>query len=722
MALVLALGEAARAENASSSGSGVTLPDIDVTATPLPSDQTLDGSAASGYRTKNASVGPLGETPLKDTPYSVHDTPGQLIENRNAHTQGDALMTNPTVSVSVAPNAPSASLSRIFIRGFNASDQSELRDGLVDRSFTFPPVENVERIEVLGGLSSFLYGFSNLGGTVNYISKKPTPDFHADLTTGLYGGAIGFAHADLGGSFDPEKRVRFRLDIYGEDGPTFIDGGRQQRDTITAVVSFAVSPGTVISADFMHQDYDLQGQQITFTPYVNSKGKTIVPAAFNPARQYGQGWTYTRSEKDLVGASITSQLTDVFTLRGAYRYGGMWREYAQITGALTATPGAYNERYITTPRQTEMTNSGYALVDAKFSTFDFAHKVTFGYSGTEFNYQRGLDNGGVGPTTGYVLGVSTINNPQTFPIPSSIKIGGNVTTQMQRMDNYVLADQIVFNSFWSAIAGASYSQNFVGTWGKTGNYTLGASNSDNAAWTPSASLLFKPFEGVTTYLTYMQGLAPGVTSPVTSAGYTIVNANTVLPASVSNQWEAGVKTTLGQVDLSAALFRIDKVNAVAEPINNTYAFYGYDGREVHQGLEVIGSGRVTDQLTFVGGFTAMSARVTNAPQYNGLTPVNVPQFQGRAYFEYQPWTPDLTFILGGNYDGRRPVDAANTGWIDGSFRLDAGARYETMAAGHKLAVSLNVYNIANEYYWLNANGSLFLGAPRTIALAAKYSW
>ena len=139
--------------------------------------------------------------------------------------------------------------------------------------------------------------------------------------------------------------MRFRLDIYGEDGPTFIDGGRQKRDTITGVVSFAASPGTVISADIMHQDYDLEGQQITFTPYVNKQGQTIVPAAFNPGKQYGQSWTYTRSEKDLVGVSITSQLTDVFTLRGAYRYGGMWRDYAQITGAFNATPGAYSERY-----------------------------------------------------------------------------------------------------------------------------------------------------------------------------------------------------------------------------------------------------------------------------------------------------------------------------------------------------------------------------------------
>ncbi len=127
--------------------------------------------------------------PLQDTPYSINVTSGDLIENRAAHTEGDALMTNPSVSVSVAPNAANASLSRVYIRGFNASDQNELRDGFDDRSFTIPPIENVQRIEVLNGLSGFLYGFTNPGGTINYVTKQPTPDEHTELKTGVMAGA-----------------------------------------------------------------------------------------------------------------------------------------------------------------------------------------------------------------------------------------------------------------------------------------------------------------------------------------------------------------------------------------------------------------------------------------------------------------------------------------------------------------------------------------------------
>ena len=69
-----------------------------------------EGTAESGYRNSTGVAGPLGRIPLQDTPYSLNVTSGELIENRAAHTEGDALMTNPSVSVSVAPNAPSASL------------------------------------------------------------------------------------------------------------------------------------------------------------------------------------------------------------------------------------------------------------------------------------------------------------------------------------------------------------------------------------------------------------------------------------------------------------------------------------------------------------------------------------------------------------------------------------------------------------------------------------
>ena len=77
-----------------------------------------------------------------------------------------------------------SSLSRVMIRGFTAADQDEMRDGMTDRGFTFPPIENVQRIEVLNGLSGFLYGFSEVGGTINYVTKDPILNPMAEISTG----------------------------------------------------------------------------------------------------------------------------------------------------------------------------------------------------------------------------------------------------------------------------------------------------------------------------------------------------------------------------------------------------------------------------------------------------------------------------------------------------------------------------------------------------------
>ncbi len=117
----------------------------------------------------------------------------------------------------------------------------------------------------------------------------------------------------------PENASRFRLDIYGEDGPTFIDGGRQKRDTITGVVSFAASPGTVISADFMHQDYNLDGQQIIFTPYVNKQGQTWCPRRLIRASRCGKAGPI-RDRKRIWSAFAHSQLDRYFHLARAYRH------------------------------------------------------------------------------------------------------------------------------------------------------------------------------------------------------------------------------------------------------------------------------------------------------------------------------------------------------------------------------------------------------------------
>lgn len=95
IALILALTSTARAESPPPAAADEAVAEVVVSDR---QDQP-EGSAESGYRNSTGNVGPLGRQALKDTPYSLNVTSGQLIENTNAHSLGEALKTNPTATV-----------------------------------------------------------------------------------------------------------------------------------------------------------------------------------------------------------------------------------------------------------------------------------------------------------------------------------------------------------------------------------------------------------------------------------------------------------------------------------------------------------------------------------------------------------------------------------------------------------------------------------------------
>jgi len=672
-----------------------------------------EGSAESGYRSSTATAGPLGTVPLRDTPYSINVTPGELIENRQAHTVSDALRTNPTVATLMESNGYS-SLSRVMIRGFTAADQSELRDGLVDRSFTYPPLENVERIEVMNGLSGFLYGFSAMGGTINYVTKQPATEPLAKLSGGWYGGGINYIHADLGGAAPyTQERLTGRFNIYHEDGSTYIDGGSQKRTLVSSALNLRLFPGTVLKADMYYQNYDVHGLQTYFNASNGNWTGIRVPSAsqFNPGKQYGQSWTFNRSEKALLGVGLESKLNDVFTLRAAYRYGTMWRRYIYVGATLLDNAGNYSEKLTATPRQEEITHSAYVLVDAHFDTWSVHHDLTFGYTGTNYSYTRGAD-------VLTVLGTSSIASPAGYDDPG-LAIGGTTTFQKQYLDNFLIGDRITFNRFLSILMGVNFAQ----VRQKAGGASTGISTSTftQNRFTPSFGLIYKPIPSISTYFSYSQGLASGGTAPSTA-----INANQMLKPSVSEQYEVGAKAALWGVDMTLALFRIDKVNEYTDPNDKIYK---QDGREVHQGIEMTVSGKPLDRLTAVGGFTLMDAayeRAANNPKIEGKTPINVPQEQARIYLEYQlPFVDNNLYVnAGANYFGRRPVDALNTSYMSGATTFDTGLRYQPLIWGHRITLNLNLTNIFDKRYWsyYRSGDGLLLGAPRLVSFSAKAEW
>lgn len=677
-----------------------------------------EGSADSGYRNKTGMLGPLGKASLKDIPYSVNVTSGALIENSNAHTLGDALKTNPTATLLMSPGGYT-SMTRMMVRGFTAADQSEMRDGMVDRSFSFPPLENVDRIEVFNGFTGFLYGFSALGGSVNYVSKQPTEKPQASLSTGEYGGGIYFGHADVGGRVtSTDNRLGYRVNAYHEDGSTYVDDSTQKRTLVSAVIDYRLAPDTRLWTDLWHQNYDATGLQTYINP--NPAAGIHVPDAdkFDPTKQYGQSWTYNQAEKTLAGLGLDTKLNNTFSTRFGYRHGYMWRKYNVVEGVLSDNSGNYREYYTNTPRQFERTDSGYALLDTNVDTWSIHHDITAGYNGTRYFYIRGSDVPGSPGSTGLLLGSSNASSPTTYSDPN-LSVGGKNSWGTSQNDNYLLGDRIKFNEQFSALIGVTRARQHSENWG-TSNSTK-----EQTANTPSYALMFKPVPAVTTYVSYMEALVAGGTAPNTSGGHAVGNAGELLSASISKQYEMGVKATIGAVDVSSAVFRIEKVNEYTDPADYIYK---QDGLQVHQGIELTGSGKLTERLTLVGGFSWLDAqydKAKNNPALVGKTPINVPDWQGRAYLEYAlPFVPDLTVTGGANYYGRRPVDALNSEYMDAATTFDAGLRYAPELYGHPVAVNLGITNILDTRYWAyyRDGEGLLLAQPRLLSLSAKVTW
>ncbi|OGS37545.1 MAG: hypothetical protein A2293_11405 [Elusimicrobia bacterium RIFOXYB2_FULL_49_7] len=688
-----------------------------------------EGSAKSGYRHKSAQVGPLGNIPLKEIPYSINVTSGELIENRAAHTPQEALKTNPTVANLMQSNQYSG-MSRVMIRGFNASDQSELRDGLSDRSFCYAPMEQVERIEVMNGMSGFLYGFSSLGGTVNYISKQPVDQRLANFSIGQYNNGLNFVQADLGGplSKDSAKALTYRALAFREDGNTFIDDGKQQRTLLYGAMNYRLSDKTTLQTNIWRQNHYVTGLTTLFA--VDPLENIPIPDAFDPSVQYGQSWTYNKSEKTVLGLAMNSEISPALTVRAAYRYGDMWRQYKYIAAKLIDSKGTYREQLIESPRQGEFTHSAYALADTKFKTAFLHHSVTFGYQGSAFYYSRGDDK------KTWVAETSHVDNPMHFN-DTALGILGTNTWQSQNQDNILIGDRIDLKGFFSIFAGVNYAEIRQKARSTATSAAISTSNFIQGKFSPSLALTYKPASFVSTYVSYMQGLEAGGIAPVTA-----LNKNEILKPFASEQYEFGGKATLLGLDINVALFRLTKTNQYLDLRDNIYK---QDGKQQHQGIEITVSGKLTNNLTLIGGGTILDAEILKANNdisktLEGKIPENIPASQASANLEYAlPWIPFLTLHAGIHFTGERQALLYDTTSTDTSsnpskvigyvnfpiasyITVNTGLRFEPMIAGVKTTFSLTVSNLANEHYWSyyrSASEGLCLGLPRIISLSAK---
>jgi len=699
-----------RLSAAGGSQSETTLPPVRVTAS---SNSVAQGATAGGFLSKaTPTVGPWEGRSLQDAPYSISVMSSEQAGTTIARDFDQLYKMNPVIQT----NSPTTVFGypSVKIRGFD--HDSSIVDGVRLSSYTYGlSTEETERVEVMNGLSGFLYGAGNVGGVANYVLKRPTYQRLANFTVGNYGAGQWFGHVDLGNRIDDEGKFAYRLNAVYSDGDTAKDDQQMKKWLISGALDFNVTDNLLLQFEAAHTYWHLDRVDSRFY----SSGINYWPEAFDNKKTYTPGWTFNETESDRIGTNLRYSINDALTLRAAYLYKKDRREFNIIYPIYTSTGWTMYNPSKAAPYDT-ISQGAYTYLDAAFKTGNVSHKLTMGGSWDTYREEKHV-NSYVNATTSSGASYPTPTNLTTeqllnLPSPTfSSNYGPRYKASESTNKNLVIGDDIQFTDHWSALVGFNHASLETRSYSTNGQLS---SRYENSALTPTVSLIYKPVQPLTTYASYMESLESGGVVPNDPNLYN--NPGAILDAIISKQYEIGAKYVLASdLLLTSALFRIEKANTYNETGSNGKTTISQDGLQIHQGLELTLAGKLTERVNISAGGTLMDLGIEKAtnPALEGKKPIGSSPVLAKLSLQYAvPGMDGLVLSGGAYYAGKKYKDSANQQEIDAYTIFDVGASYRTKLAGKFTVFNLYVSNVTNKDYW---SSYWQLGLPRSIAFSVK---
>lgn len=669
----------------------------DITLAPI--DVDANESIAQQAREKSATLGPMGQRRLQDTPYSISVMSRDLIDSQQLKSFKDIIRYLPSVQADGA---------RPQTRGLQGSVvQNSRLDGLNVVSTTDYPAEQLEGVEVLSGLSGSLYGPANPAGTFNLLSKRPTDFTRNRVTLGVGTGLSWLKTADLSGLFDAEGKIRYRLNLVDEQGHSYAPGSTLRRQLVSLATDFEISDDSVIETNFSHYNYLAKGLPGKFAV---ASGVTL-PHAPDPTKSHlGQNYAGDNNTTDTASAHFKHDFDGNWKLDvGALRQIAD-RESTGVTNTLINNASTYRTSVSSATASRFTINSYLANLNGAVYTGPVRHDLTFGLTGFDWdNY-----NPAAGSTQ--TLGTASLSNPANFAEPNYPDFTDRYHSANAKQRSFIIGDTLTFSPQWSLMLSGSQSRLTAD------NYTLAGvhSASEDSGISTASSLIYKPLDDLTLYLTYADSLQQGDGATAGSS-----NAGSILSPYRSRMWELGSKWVVGGVNLSLAAFQIKRPFAYTQADN----VYAIAGEQRNRGLELLADGNVTQNLRMYGGITWLDPKLlsTGNASTEDSRIVGLSRVTASLLTEYRiDQVPGLAVNLNARYVGPRPVDDSNDHWVGSYQTVDIGASYTTRLMNRDTVYRLEMTNVGNEHYWTNIvpgglNGytgagqaSASAGAPRML--------
>ncbi|WP_024583133.1 MULTISPECIES: TonB-dependent siderophore receptor [Bradyrhizobium] len=670
-----------------------------------------------GYVATRSGTGTKTDAALIETPAAVSVVTQDQIQAQGAQSVSQAVRYTP--GVRVEPTGADARFDTVYIRGFAADQYLDSLRLLNFGVFAYPIVEpfNLERVEVLHGPASILYGQASPGGVVDMVSKRPTldPTHEMFISTGSYGRIQG--GVDLSGPIDQNKEFLYRFTASGLDVGSQVDHTGYERVSIAPSLTWRLDNDTTLTVLGTYQRDPKAGfyNQLlplgigTITPY---KGQYI-PTGF-----YSGEPNFDKTDRTLgaVGYLFEHSFGNNLKVRQNLRYSDLDTDFAVVspnpgTDPTNMTRGAYttqeNIRSFTVDNQAE----------ANFNTGPFQHTVLAG-----IDYMNATDK----RLNGSLAVVPSINalNPvygvPIGPVPSTT----NVRQTIDQLGGY-LQDQIKFDRF-VALLGVreDLATSRTETLTYATNLTAIAPKSDTAT-TKRGALLYKFDNGIAPYIQYTESFQP--TAGTDFAG------NPFAPTT-GQQEEVGIKYQPNAKSLyTIAAYNLVQQNVLTpdpDPSHGPTARV-QTGEIRSRGIELEAKTEVNRDLSLIASYTYLDNIVTktNTVAQLGKHPVGFAMNSAAAWADYTFHGGPLDgFGLSGGvrYIGPSAGNTANTFYVPGVTLFDAAIHYDLAGLGRPFkgySLQVNATNIFDKTYVTFCQDiGCYYGLRRNVIATLRYRW
>ncbi|WP_372094859.1 TonB-dependent siderophore receptor [Tistrella mobilis] len=714
-------------------GTGVTYRFVDartVTLTPVDGQgaQVLDPLEVDADRRVESPWGPVAgfvatrgatatktDTPLIETPQTISVVTRDQMDAQAAQTMPQALRY--TAGMQTDRNGADERTDFLYSRGFQVS---QYLDGLrlINGTWAVPQIDSygLERIEVVKGPASVLYGQVSPGGLANLVSKRPQAEAFNEIQL-QYGEYNRLQAAfDSTGELTPRGNVLYRITGLARGADTQMEQVKEERYAISPSLTWLMDDDTTLTILGKYQnDPALGGYQ-----RLPADGTVLYsPAGKIPTDLYIGDPSFDKEERKQysLGYEFEHRFDDVFTFRQNARFLRTDGDFAYLyTGRIVSgTSSIRRSGVIANEVNDAITVDNQAI--AKFETGAVKHTTIFG-----FDYQNNHNDSKVD-----YLSANNIdyNNPQYGNPGLGAPFFQQSSSQRLEQAGVYLQEQAAYDRFRLTL-GLRHDWAESRTLDRLANATTTIKDTET---TVRAGLLYLFDNGIAPYVSYSESFEP-------LAGVNEIGQP--YKPTTGQQYEAGVKfQPAGYTSLfTVSLYHLTQQNVVSayyQSGNSGPTYSVQDGEVRSRGIDAEAKIALDDNFSLTAAYSYLDAEVTESGSANGTvgkTPVYMPEHSGSLWADYRfldGYAAGLGLGAGIRVSGKTWGDAANTFEVPGYAVYDAAVRYDLSYLSPDLQgakFSINATNLADKIYVADCQNATncYYGSRRKVYATLSYQW